>query len=133
MDVNSQRKCIVGSIKKNHLRLLHWEWGLVHGNIARIQKTIIIIVSRCCQCIVLIILLDASLESSNLEFSNFSELRWLLLWLVIIIPNAFGVGDSVMVERVNVDIAPFPVFTGLPFHSNITRLLYNNPARSRSR
>ena len=27
---------------------------------------------------------------------------------------------AVMVERVNVDIATLPVFTGLPFHSNIT-------------
>ena len=39
---------------------------------------------------------------------------------MLIIPPAFGASDLVMVDRVNIDIAPLPVFTGLPFHSNIT-------------
>ena len=51
----------------------------------------------------------------------------------VIIPPALGASDLVIVERVNIDIAPLPAFTGLPFHSNITRLLYNYHARSRSR
>ena len=29
----------------------------------------------------------------------------------VIIPPALGAGDPIMVERVNVDIAPLPVFT----------------------
>ena len=32
-----------------------------------------------------------------------------------IIPPALGASDPVMVERVNIDIAPLPVFTSLPF------------------